>query len=145
MTTFCWIQKLNRSFQRINYTKHVIQREKKKKLFFSFTFNKFFLIFLSSTIVSNSVPFNSVSDLSCFHHSGLWPLNWRVPHSLCFFTHRETKLAHGLWGGSETVSDGSSRRGRARQSRVNLNWRASQKTWTQSRLHRQAVRSHSTF
>lgn len=65
--------------------------------------------------------------------------------TLSVFTHCETELAHGLWGGSETVSDGSSRRGRARQSRVNLNWGASQKTWTQSRLHRQAVRSHSTF
>lgn len=144
MTTICWIQKLNRSFQRINYTKHVIQREKKK--------NYFFLLHLTNSssfsclpplfpILFPLIPFlTSVAFIAlAFDHSTGGSL------TLSVFTHCETELAHGLWGGSETVSDGSSRRGRARQSRVNLNWGASQKTWTQSRLHRQAVRSHSTF
>lgn len=145
MTTICWIQKLNRSFQRINYTKHVIQREKKKQ-------NYFFLLHLTNSssfsclpplfpILFPLIPFlTSVAFIAlAFDHSTGGSL------TLSVFTHCETELAHGLWGGSETVSDGSSRRGRARQSRVNLNWGASQKTWTQSRLHRQAVRSHSTF
>lgn len=61
MSSICWLQKLNRLFQRINCAKHFIQRKKQKQYIvcFSFRFKELFLYFvvLHSTFGSNFVPF----------------------------------------------------------------------------------------